>query len=80
MKFITDKTFLSNHMFFGDKCNWGDKCTCDVSSYNELASLTYQICDEFHERLCAKILDEGYNYCVMENMRGKHVGSGLPSR
>jgi hypothetical protein len=40
-------------------------CTGNIASYNTLLLLTDPICKNFHERLCAKISDEGGDYRVI---------------
>jgi hypothetical protein len=59
LKFTINKIILSKRMLFSDKHNWCDKCTDNFSSYNELALMIDLICGKFHERLWAKILEEG---------------------
>ena len=54
-----EQTIQTNCMFFGREKNWCDKRTGDLASSNNLAQLTDQIGQIFHETLCAKITADG---------------------
>ena len=66
---------LTNHiMFFGGIKNWCHKRTGNLTSYNDLAQLTNPIGEIFHEKLCAKITEDGGDYRVI--FLGEHEWEG----
>ena len=69
-----EQTILTNHMFFGGVKNWCHKRTGDLTFYNELAQLTDPLSQIFHEKLCAKIMEDGGDY--RDIFRGKHASEG----
>jgi hypothetical protein len=69
-----EQTILTNHMCFGGVKNWCHKRTGDLTFYNELAQLTDPLSQIFHEKLCAKITEDGGDY--RDIFRGKHAWEG----
>jgi hypothetical protein len=66
---------LTNHiMFFGGIKNWCHKRTGNLTLYNDLAQLTNPIGEIFHEKLCAKITEDGGDYRVI--FLGEHEWEG----
>ena len=65
---------MANRMAFGGVKNWCDKHTGILATYNELAQQTDQIRQIFHEKLCAKITEDGGDYRVI--FLGEHAWEG----
>jgi hypothetical protein len=74
VKSTVDNIILSNLMFFGSQHNWCDERTGDLTLYDELAYKTDPIGKIFHEKLCAKITEDGGDYRVI--FLGKHAWVG----
>ena len=69
-----EQTIQTNYMFFGGEKNWCDKRTGDLTSSNNLAQLTDQIGQIFHETFCAKITADGGDYRFI--FLGEHAWEG----
>ena len=69
-----EQTILTNCMFFGGEKNWCDKRTGDLTLYNDLAQLTDPLGQIFHDKLCAKIAEDGGDYRVIFLVEHARVG------
>ena len=74
VEYTVEQTILTNYMFFGGEKNSCNKHTCDLAWYNDLVQLTDPLGQIFHDKLCAKIAEDGGDYRVIFLVEHARVG------